>query len=337
MANLGRTALVGLIPLSVMLDGPTLAIVLLVAAPVSTLRTFSLASHAAAIAAIAGRERLASATSVNEVVYSMGFVVGPALAGVLMAVVGPGPTVSVIALAYCLAALAVVLIRTDLRPPPAPRRIDVLAEARAGMDYIRRHPVLRALVPFWATISITTAGVFLALTVHVTRDLGRSSADLGLLLAIYGVGSVGAAVLVHRVRAGSPRLLLLGGCLLQATALVLAGLSSSGPLLAGLGFLAGLGGSAVLISYLTVRTAASPDTMLGRIGATARVLSLGLQPIGLMAAGALIDVSNGSTTLVAMGLLVAGVGALGLRSRGLRLASFRSPSPIPVPAGAEED
>jgi predicted MFS family arabinose efflux permease len=336
-ANLGRAALASLIPISIATNGPTLLIVMLVAAPISTLRTFFLASHAAAIAAIAGRDRLASATSVNEVLYSMGFVIGPAIAGILLAVSGAGITVSVIVLAYVLAMLAISLIRTDLRPPPTPRQVDVLGEARAGLDFIRRHVVLRSLVPFWAAISITTAGFVAALTVHVTRDLDRSSAELGLLLATYGLGSIGAAVIVHRLRAGSPRVLLLGGCLLQAAALILAGVTGNGPLLGIVALLAGLGSSTVLISYLTVRTAASPDTMLGRIGATARVLSLGLQPIGTMAAGIAIDLSDGSTTLVAMGLLLAGVGGLGVRSGGLRVATFRSGSTThaALPAAAE--
>ena len=45
----------------------------------------------------------------------------------------------------------------------------------------------------------------------------------------------------------------------------------------------------VLISYLTFRTALSPDAMLGRIGSTARTISVGLMPIGAFAGGALVD------------------------------------------------
>jgi predicted MFS family arabinose efflux permease len=323
-ANVGRTALFLLVPLSVLIEGPTLAIVMIVAAPASTLRTFYLASHAAAIAAIAGRERLASATSANEVVYSLGFVIGPAVAGLLVAALGAGLAVTSIAVAYAATAVAVTLIRTDLRPPPAPQRIDLLAEARAGMDYIRRHPALRAVILFWSAIRIVTAGIFTALTVHVTRDIGRSEAELGLLFATYGLGTVGAALLVHRVRSAPARMLMLSGCFLQAIAITVAGLSGSAPILAILAFAAGLGGSTILISYLTIRTASSPDTMLGRIGATARVLSFGMQPIGMVATGAMIDVSNGSTTLVAMGVLVAVIGVVAIRARGLRAASFRS-------------
>ena len=63
--------------------------------------------------------------------------------------------------------------------------------------------------------------------------------------------------------------------------------------------------SSVTITYLTLRTAHSPDALLGRIGSTARTISLGLQPVGMLAGGLLIDATNGATTIVAMGVLVA--------------------------------
>jgi hypothetical protein len=58
------------------------------------------------------------------------------------------------------------------------------------------------------------------------------------------------------------------------------------------------------VTYLTARTAHSPDVLLGRVGSTARTISLGLQPLGLLAGGALIDLTNGSTTIVIMGIVL---------------------------------
>ena len=57
----------------------------------------------------------------------------------------------------------------------------------------------------------------------------------------------------------------------------------------------------VLVTYITLRTAYSPDELLGRIGSTARTISLGLQPIGLLVGGALIDLTSGSTTIALIG------------------------------------
>ncbi|MGH3847484.1 MAG: MFS transporter, partial [Pseudonocardiaceae bacterium] len=60
----------------------------------------------------------------------------------------------------------------------------------------------------------------------------------------------------------------------------------------------------------TLRSAASPDELLGRVGSTARTLSIGLQPLGMIVAGVLLDRIGGGATLLLMGsaLLVATLG-----------------------------
>jgi hypothetical protein len=65
-----------------------------------------------------------------------------------------------------------------------------------------------------------------------------------------------------------------------------------------------------VITYVTLRSAAAPDELLGRVGSTARTLSIGLQPIGMIVAGVLLDSIGGGATLLLMGaaLLVATAG-----------------------------
>ncbi len=86
---------------------------------------------------------------------------------------------------------------------------------------------------------------------------------------------------------------------------------------------AGIAQSLVLITYITVRTAYSPDDLLGRIGSTARVVSLGLQPIGLLLGGALIDLTSGSTAIVVMGVLIGIVTLAFVPVRVFRTASLQ--------------
>jgi hypothetical protein len=78
----------------------------------------------------------------------------------------------------------------------------------------------------------------------------------------------------------------------------------------------------VLVTYITLRTAYSPDELLGRIGSTARTISLGLQPVGLLAGGALIDATNGSTTIAVMGLGVAAISLVFAPIAGFRRATI---------------
>jgi len=88
-------------------------------------------------------------------------------------------------------------------------------------------------------------------------------------------------------------------------ALVVVAVSVATPLQIGAAFVAGIAQSMVLVTYITLRTAYSPDDLLGRIGSTARSISLGLQPIGLLVGGALIDLTSGSATIALIGVAVA--------------------------------
>lgn len=326
-ANLGRAALAGLIPLSVLLDGPTLAVVLIVAAPISVLRSFFLAAYTAAVPSIVGRPNVPAATSYLEVVYSVGYIAGPAAAGILVAVIGPGLTIIIDAASFVLSAAAVALVAANLKAPPVAKALDIPGEIGVGVEYIRSNATLRSTILLWGLFCVITAGNFNALTYRVTVDLGRSTAELGVLLSVFGVGTVGSALFMSRIRRGGARRLLLGGIACQATALTLAGTVTSNEALAVLTLLAGFGGSVVLVSYITVRTGYSPDQLLGRIGATARVLSLGMQPVGMLAAGALLDAFNGATTLMVMGGLLVLLCLTALPSRSLRAAQLNPSRP----------
>ena len=98
--------------------------------------------------------------------------------------------------------------------------------------------------------------------------------------------------------------MLFGGNVLFGTSLLLVSTVASIPILALVAVAAGIAQSMVLVTYVTLRAAYSPDELLGRIGSTARTISLGLQPVGLLDGGALIDLTSGSTTIALMGIAI---------------------------------
>jgi hypothetical protein len=150
-------------------------------------------------------------------------------------------------------------------------------------------------------LSILTAPLVAALTVHVTRDLGLEDAVLGFVLAAYGGGTVLSALVTARIPRRPVAPFLLGGTIITGALLLGVAVASSVPLLLAVSALAGISQSAVFLTYISLRTVLSPDALLGRIGSTARTLSLGLQPIGLLVGGVLIDLTSGSTTIIVMG------------------------------------
>ena len=306
LADLGRAGLTALIPISVALGGPTMAVILLVAAPTSILRSFFLAGYTASVPALVGRTQIGKANSYFEAIYSAGYIIGPAIAGVLAATIGPGPTLAIDALSFALSALGLLFVRRDLRAPVDRPRRRLLTEIREGIDFIAANPTLRTVILFWGATSILLAPLVTALAVHVTRDLGEPPSVLGLILASYGVGTVlGSLLTARRIGRGRVAEILLGGNLVIGLALVVVAVSVATPLQIGAAFVAGIAQSMVLVTYITLRTAYSPDDLLGRVGSTARSISLGLQPVGLLVGGALIDLTSGSVTIAIIGVAVA--------------------------------
>ena len=323
LADLGRAGLTAVIPLSIALGGPTMALILIVAAPTSILRSFFLAGYTASIPALVGRGQLARANSFFEAIYSMGYILGPIIAGVLATTIGPGPTLAIDAASFALSALGLAFVRRDLRAPIDRPQRPLLTEIREGIDYIVGSPTLRSIILFWGSVSILTAPLVITLAVLITRDLALTPSVLGLLLAAYGVGTVAGSLLsARRLGRGSVGPILLGGASVMGVAFLAVSITDAEPVLLALGVVAGIAQSMVLVTYITLRTAYSPDPLLGRIGSTARTISLGLQPIGLLVGGALVDLTSGSTTMALIGAGVVVVSLVFWPVKALRRASL---------------
>ena len=78
--------------------------------------------------------------------------------------------------------------------------------------------------------------------------------------------------------------------------------------------------SIVLVAYITVRAANSPDELLGRVGSTSRTISLGLQPVGLLVGGLLLDSLHGGPTLLLIAALTGATSLAFALSPGVRAA-----------------
>jgi MFS family permease len=328
LADLGRALLTALIPLSVILGGPTMAVILIVAAPMSILRAFFLAGYTASVPILVGRSQLARANSIFEAVYSFGYIIGPAIAGFLAATIGPGLTLAIDAASFALSSFALAFMRRDLRAPSDRAETSIVADIREGIDFIVHHPILRPMIVFWALVNIALAPLVAALTVHIARDLGQDETVLGLVLTAYGVGTVIGALSTARFSRRAVAPFLLGGTLTTGLLLTVVSRVEVIPVLLLAASIAGAAQSVVLVTYLTARTNMSPDALLGRIGSTARTLSLGLQPVGLLVGGALIDLTDGSTTIAIMGAILIGLTLVFAPVSALRRATVLPSVPL---------
>ena len=310
LADLGRALLTAVIPLSVWLGGPTMVLILLVTVPLNVLRVLWMAAFTAAVPGLVGRGQIARANAIFEAFFNVGWIAGPALAGFFAALIGPGPTIAIDAVTFAVSAGALLLVRRPLRPAARTEPTHLLADIREGISYVLRQPTLRAVLALWTTVSVIYAGLTSGLIFYVTIDRGLGSSVVGLVLSAFAVGSLGGSLVAARMAFRAVGPVMLVGTVVMGLTIVVVALDAPIPVLVGASLVAGILDANVLVSYLTLRTQLSPDALLGRVGATARTLSVGLMPIGALVAGALLDAIGGTATLALMGgaSIAAGLG-----------------------------
>jgi len=89
----------------------------------------------------------------------------------------------------------------------------------------------------------------------------------------------------------------------------------------------GVAETMVVVTYVSFRTALSPDALLGRIASTARMVSLGLQPIGVLIGGVLIDTIGGTETIAVLGVVALALALAFAPVRALRNATIAATAP----------
>ena len=315
-----RAALLALVPLALFLDLPALPIIYATAVPIGLLGVLFQTAFSASLPQLTGPEHFAKANSYTQAAGSGAWVVGPALAGLLAAWIGPGPTLLLNVGSFLFSVATLALLRRSLRPVRETRDTSFWRDIGAGVGLIARDGTLRTLMVLWGVYCVTLAPTIQALTFFVTIDRGLDAANMGAIVSGYGVGLFLGAILAGRLMVGR-----VGVRLLLATAAAGAGFTLFGviaplPLIiavsAAIGFCDGL----VWVGYVSFRARIVPGEFLGRVSSVSQTLAMGLSPLGLLSAGLLLDRIGGTGTLIIMGLLLLAASALFALSAPLRAA-----------------
>jgi hypothetical protein len=166
---------------------------------------FSYPAATGLLPAVVPADQLQEANGLRATVLSAGEIAGPAVAGMLIAAVGPGWALAIDAVSFGISAALLALMRV---PPAARAATSFLVDLREGWD------VFRSLTWVWAFVVAVSLGNLLwsAWTVLgpvlAERELGGAAA-WGLVLSALGAGTVAGGLIALRARPSRP--LLLGG------------------------------------------------------------------------------------------------------------------------------
>lgn len=228
---------------------------------------------------------LQAAAGLRSLLMSTGMVLGPAIAGVLIAVASPGWALAVDALTF--AASAVALATLDPREPTAEEAAAAappagfLRELRAGFAEVRsRSWVWTGLIGIAVYHVVVLPSIFVLGPVLAERELGGAS-SWALVTAAFGIGSVVGDVIVIRVRFSRP--LLVGTCALTVASCQ-ALIVGSGLPVAGIAALEAVTGVAVAMYFTLWELSLQqhiPPHAISRVSSYDYTLSAGLMPLGL--------------------------------------------------------
>lgn len=273
-----------------------IATVLVLTLILGTTNAFEMPARQSFVVELTGPVHLPNAIALNSLMFNVARVVGPALAGVIVAAFGPGVAFAVNAASFVPVLVSLLVIRPASRV--AGRRIrGAMAETVA---YLRRESRVSLVLLLLAASTILASGHFY-LGPALARDLGQGAEGLGLLMSATGVGAVLAGLLVASATGGGR----LRGATLPFAGLVLGaaevgvGLSGSFALTM---LLFGAIGWAMVGYNIRSNTALQtivPDALRGRVMSLYTLVLLGLMPIGSLLLGAIADVVGAA---VAIGL-----------------------------------
>ncbi len=308
--------------------------VYLLAALLGVVNVFDNPARQTFVMEMVGRDDLPNAVSLNTVVMNASRVVGPAIGGLVITLLGLGVCFFVNAASYLAVIVGLSMMRAAELHPTAPVE-RAKGQIREGFRYVWHTPALRNTLAAIALIGIFAYNftVTLALLAKVTFHGGAGT--YSLLTSCMGIGAVaGGLVAAHRARP-TPRLLqllaLVFGALIAAVALAPTLLTASIAIVlmgaASIGFIA--------TANATLQLTSDP-AMRGRVMALYAMAFLGTTPIGAPLVGAIAQWTNprvallcgAVATVIAAALLMwrheAGLRRVASDDRGARLIEARA-------------
>jgi predicted MFS family arabinose efflux permease len=253
------------------------------------------------MAEMVGKADLVNAVALNSAAFNAARIVGPAVAGLLIARFDVAPSFVINAAGLLLVALTLTTF-TERTPPPVRRGTTMLQEIGEGLAYAARTRVIRLVLGLLFVVSITVFNFTVYVPLLARHVLGLGPEGFGFLMAALGVGAVAGALTVGFLRAPEPPLPVM----MAAAAITLTGLISLSaarhvmaavPLL----FVVGFFGLILVASCNTRLQLAAPDELRGRMMSLYTLVWGGVFPIGSFCVGAISEAWGVSTAFFAQG------------------------------------
>jgi predicted MFS family arabinose efflux permease len=275
----------------------------------ATLGIFFQAAQFAAIPSLVERDELVAANGRIQASFSAATVLGPLVAGALLAFIPIEDLLYVDAATFLVSALTLSLIARPFNAAREAVRTSIRADIMEGLRYVLRHPVLRNISAMMALINFVSVTVYAQLVLFAKQRFAVSDGELGLLFAADGAGvvllSLAAGPLRSRFSFGN---VALGSLMLSALLTLAMAYAPTYPLAVAFSALSSGFGILFNINTGSLRQAIVPNHLLGRIITIAMVLAWSANPLGATIGGFIVErTGDVQTVYAAIGAIVFGI------------------------------
>ncbi len=320
VGDLGRALLLLTIPIAFALDALSIPQLVVVGFLLGTLTVFFDVAYQAYLPSLIPKEDLVDGNSKLELSRSAAGLLGPSLAGALIAIVKAPAAVIIDAISFALSALFIFSIKPkhenvaelndSAAPPASTPRASLRSDIVAGLRYVFGHPTLRTIGGATATSNLFGGIAGTVQMLFAYNVLGLSVAYVGFAATLGSAGGLLSAVFADRIskRLGVGRTIVLtiplGGPMLAALAFCQPGNDILNAVVFGGGFFAmAASGTLYNINQVSLRQALTPPEMSGRMNATMRWFVWGTIPIGALLGGII-----GTNLGLREALIIGGIG-----------------------------
>ncbi|UTT66486.1 MFS transporter [Janibacter sp. CX7] len=233
------------------------------------------------------RERLSNAVALNSASFNLGRLIGPAVAGLVIAGIGSGQALLVNSLSFVTVIIALLSMRaSELTPAP---RVTGRGSALEGLRYVRGRPDIVLVMVLIFVLGTFGMNFQITIALMATQVFGKGAEEYGLLGSVMAIGSLSAALLAARRSEPRLRVLLLSlvGFTFAATGAALAPTYATFAVALAACGLTALTAMTTANAMVQMRTEA---TMRGRVMALYMAIFFGGTPLGAPIIGWIGDV-----------------------------------------------
>jgi len=315
-ADLVRFVSEGLLAVLLLTGSAPLWVMLVLAAVLGAGQAFFNPAMTGLMPELVSAERLQPANALRGVASSTGQVVGPALAGVIVAAGGAGWAIAIDSATYAVSALCLLRLAIPARPPAPPS--SMLVQLAGGWHEFRARTWLWVIVAQFATFNALCYAPFMVLGVVNVRDHLGGAAPWGVILAALGAGSILGGLLSVRLRARRPLVIATFGAALFAAPVALIAVPAATGVIAAAAAVAGVGLAIFGTLWETTLQREVPPEALSRVSAYDWFGSVAFVPLGYLIAAPIAALLGVRTTLLAAAVWAAGSCAVVLATPSVR-------------------